>query len=211
MHLPFDREAFAALFASYGQAIWPVQLVAGVLGASAIIALIVRGNRADQIITVILACMWLATGVGYHLLVFATINKAAYLFAVLFMVQAAAFTSLAVARSPPKFGFPGGIAGWLGIAMLAYAMVLYPLVGLAAGQSYWTIPAFGLTSCPVTLFTFGLLLLTTAHVPNWLLVIPGLWSLIGGSAAFFLGMPQDWPLLLGGAIAIATIHLREQA
>jgi hypothetical protein len=26
-------------------------------------------------------------------------------------------------------------------------------------------------------------------------VVPGAWSLIGGSAAFLLDVPQDWPLL----------------
>ena len=40
-----------------------------------------------------------------------------------------------------------------------------------------------------------------------LLVIPVVWSLVGGSAAFLLDMPQDWPLLASG-LAILLIRTR---
>jgi hypothetical protein len=54
---------------------------------------------------------------------------------------------------------------------------------------------FGITPCPLTLFTFGILLLASGRIRWSLLVVPGAWSLIGGSAAFLLDVPQDWPLL----------------
>ena len=41
---------------------------------------------------------------------------------------------------------------------------------------------FGVTPCPVTIFTFGLFLLTVRRFSYWLLIIPFVWSLIGGSA-----------------------------
>ncbi len=65
---------------------------------------------------------------------------------------------------------------------------------------------FGITPCPVTLFTFGLFLLTTEPVPRRLLVIPVIWSLIGGQAAFRLGMTQDWILLFSGLTVIAILR-----
>jgi hypothetical protein len=48
----------------------------------------------------------------------------------------------------------------------------------------------------------GLLLLTTAPVPRALLAIPLAWSLLGGSAAFLLGVAQDWPLLFSGTATV---------
>jgi hypothetical protein len=78
-----------------------------------------------------------------------------------------------------------------------------------AGHRYPQLPMFGITPCPVTLFTFGLLLLTTGPVQRGLLVIPFIWSLVGASAALLLGMPQDWPLLFSG-VAIPILLFRDR-
>jgi hypothetical protein len=72
------------------------------------------------------------------------------------------------------------------------------------------LPAFGITPCPLTLFTFGLLSLTQAPVPRRLLLVPVAWSLIGGSAAGLLGIPQDWPLLAGGGVTLVVLLLRDR-
>jgi hypothetical protein len=69
---------------------------------------------------------------------------------------------------------------------------------------------FGITPCPLTIFTFGLLLLTIAPVSRWVLVIPFLWSFIGGSAAFALGIAQDWLLLISGIAVIPLIVIRDR-
>ena len=60
---------------------------------------------------------------------------------------------------------------------------------------------FGVTPCPLTLFTLGLLLLTVTRVPWHLLVVPVAWSLVGGSAAVLFGIGPDWPLLASGVAA----------
>jgi hypothetical protein len=68
---------------------------------------------------------------------------------------------------------------------------------------------FGITPCPVTIFTLGLLLLARPMY-WWLLVIPVLWSLVGGSAAFLLRVPQDWVLLVSG-VAVLWVEVRDRA
>ena len=98
----------------------------------------------------------------------------------------------------------------LGWAFVAYAFVFYPLVGAWSGHAYPAMPVFGITPCPVTLFTFGMLLLSVDPVPRGLLVVPFLWSLIGGSAALLLGIPQDWPLLLSGIVVVPWVLLRDR-
>jgi hypothetical protein len=72
------------------------------------------------------------------------------------------------------------------------------------------LPMFGVTPCPVTIFSFGMLLLTRQPVPRWLLVIPFLWSLVGGSAAILLRVPQDWALLVAGAVSLALLVQRDR-
>ncbi|MCW5633038.1 MAG: hypothetical protein KIT17_06840 [Rubrivivax sp.] len=200
--LPFTREQFVEVFARYNEAVWPVQVLAYLLGLAAVVLLLSRRAGFDRVVGGVLALMWLWTGVAYHGVFFSAINKAAAAFAALFVVQGLLFARAAVVRGTLRFAPGSGPAAWLGWALVVYAAVLYPLVGMAAGHAYPQIPMFGITPCPVTLLTFGLLLLAAPPVPRSLLVIPFLWSLVGGSAAFLLGVPQDWPLLASGLIAL---------
>lgn len=163
-----------------------------------------RGLWSDRTIAAILALMWAWTGFAYHLLFFATINKAAYAFFALFALQAAALAYAGIYRRI-DFGVPPGPATWVGASFVIYAAVAYPLIGIAAGHHGSDLPMFGVTPCPVTIFTFGILLLTLRRLPIYLLVIPTLWSVIGGSAAFLLHVPQDWPLLLSSVVAVPII------
>jgi hypothetical protein len=49
-------------------------------------------------------------------------------------------------------------------------------------------------------------MLLLAHPVRWLtLAIPVLWSLLGGSAAFLLDVPQDWFLLFSGPLAVGLL------
>ena len=80
-----------------------------------------------------------------------------------------------------------------------------------SGQPVGELPPFGLTPCPLTLSTLGCLLLAQASSPIALWLIPVLWSLIGGSAAALLGIPQDWPLLVGGVAAAVLMIVRRRS
>jgi hypothetical protein len=199
--LPFTPEQFLAVFASYNNAIWPIQIAAYLLGGIAAALLFRKTPGSDRIIAGILAVMWLWTGFGYHGIWFSAINKAA-LFAALFIVQGCCLIYAGVYRHQIRFGIRRGLATWAGAAFVVYAAIVYPLIGVAASHPFPAMPMFGLTPCPVTIFTFGMLLLTMGPVPRWLLVIPFVWSLIGGSAAILLNVPQDWLLLLSGCIAV---------
>lgn len=202
--LPFTSEQFVAVFTAYNAAIWPAQVVAYLLGGVAASLLFRRSLWSDQTIAAILALMWAWTGFAYHLLFFATINKAAYAFFILFVVQAAALVHAGICHRI-DFGLPPGPATWVGACFVIYAAVAYPLIGMAAGHRASELPMFGITPCPVTIFTFGILLLTLRRPPILLLAKPALWSVIGGSAAVLLGVPQDWPLLFSGVVAVPMI------
>ena len=153
--------------------------------------------------------MWVWTGAAYHGLFFAPINPAALAFGALFVLQGGLFVIAGVFRRRLVFGHPGDFASVLGWMLVAYAAVLYPLLGQSSGHVYPAQPMFGITPCPVTIFTFGVLLLTLAPIPRWLLIIPAAWSLLGGSAAFMLGVPQDWPLFFSG-LTIVLLILRDR-
>lgn len=208
--LPFTSEQFLGVFVNYNNAIWPIQIAAYVLGAVSIASLFRRTRASDRVIAGILAAMWLWTGVAYHALSFSVINKAAYIFAALFIVEGCYLVYAGVYRDQIRFGLRPLLATAVGISLMAYTAIAYPLIGVATGHRYPEMPMFGVTPCPVTIFTFGMLLLTLRPVPSWLFVIPFVWSLIGGSAAILLNVPQDWLLLVSGFIASPLMFFRDR-
>jgi len=207
--LPFTREQFFGIFAQYNAALRPAQWVAYALGLAMILEVLRRARSAHRLVPAGLAAMWLWTGVAYHGVFFSSINPVAFAFAALFVLQAAAFAHMAVLGGSLSFASSHTPSAWLGWALIAYASVAYPLVGLALGHTAAQLPMFGATPCPLTLFTLGLLLLAKPPVPRWPLVIPFVWSLVGGSAAFLLGVAQDWVLLLG-ALVVPLMVLRDR-
>lgn len=209
--LPFTHEQFIGVFAAYNEAVWPAQIVAYLVALLVLVAVAWQRPWSGTVAVGALALLWAWTGVAYHGLHFSTINAAARLVAGAFVLQALLLAWWAWHR-PPELAFGLDLQRSVGLGLLAYATVLYPLLGLAFGLRYPAMPTFGITPCPLTLFTFGILLLARSAVPWWLLLIPVLWSLVGGSAAFLLQVPQDWVLLFSGiamaGFGIAAARLR---
>jgi hypothetical protein len=160
-----------------------------------------------------LAAMWAVNGIGYHLLHFTPINPAARLFAVLFLAQAALLAvSSYVWRHSIIFDPGRSLVTTLGFLLMLFALIGYPALGLLAGHRYPAVPMFGIAPCPTTIFTIGVLMLGDWKVARWLLIVPVLWSFIGGSAAVLLDVPQDYALILSGilVVVIAAVRFRSQ-
>ena len=203
--LPFTREQFFAVFFEYNNAVWPASILAYGLGILALVAVLRPKPVWSKVTASILAMMWAWTGVAYHGFFFSIINSAAILFAALFIAQSLLFAYFGLIRDRLQFGESRGSQAAIGWAFISYALIAYPLIGIAMGHAYDTLPQFGITPCPVTLFTFGLLLLAKHPLPWVLLFMPVVWSLIGGSAALLLSVPQDWLLLASGVITVALL------
>ena len=197
--LPFSREQFFDLFAVYNTAIWPAQIVGGAIAIGAIAMLWFRLKPAAPIILCGLALLWVWTGSVYHILFFSRINGAAAWFGALFVVQAFLLVvfawrgSVEVSRDAL-----GNVMAW---TILCYAVLLYPLINAWSGHWYPAAPTFGVTPCPLVIFTFGALLFTTKRAPWSFFVVPLFWSVVGGSAAFLLGVHSDSALPISAVIA----------
>lgn len=201
MRLPFSQAEFLHAFGAYNAALWPAAAVLWVASVIALV-LVLRGGRLDRGIATLLAVHWAWAGIAYHLAFFARINPAARLFAGLFLIQAALFAWAAAAPGRLHYAFARTPRHIIGAALAAYGLA-YPLLAAVLVHSYPRTPTFGVP-CPTALFTAGLLLM--AHpVGRWLMVIPVLWSGIGGSAAVFLGVATDFVLI--GAGAFLVLHM----
>jgi hypothetical protein len=198
MNLPFTFDQFINVFSDYNAAIWPTQIVAYVLGVVTVL-LALRPNRASgKVIACVLATFWAFTGIAYHLLSFAPINPAARIFATVFVVEAALLLHAGL-RGSLRFRFVGDLRSRAGLALMLWAMIGYPLVGFALGHGFPDGPVFGLTPCPLVIFTFGLFLLAE-KTPRYVVMPPIVWALVGTSAAVTLGIREDLSLMAAAVI-----------
>lgn len=208
--LPFTVDQFLQVFAEYNLAIWPAQLLAYILGVSALWLMVSQRERAERWINLVLGLFWLWMGGVYHITFFSEVNPAAYVFGSVFLVQGVAFLVVAGRKIDLRYSFRTDIYGVAGTVFILYAMLIYPLLGYAMGHVYPQSPVFGVAPCPTTIFTFGLLLHTKGEVPVWLLVIPALWSLVGFSAAFRLTIYEDMGLVIAGVVGITMLIYRNR-
>jgi hypothetical protein len=195
MQIPFSRTDFLDVFAAYNQAIWPLQIAAVFLGVGVVLLLVWRPLRAERVIAVVLAIFWVLMGAIYHWLFFAKINKAAYFFGAVFILQGLILLIEGTVRNRMHLAIDSRPRTAVAVMLILYALVIYPLLGLLVTHPYPATPLFGVAPCPTTIFTLGVLLLMN-HPRSWILaVIPLLWAIVGGSAAVLLNVPQDWGLL----------------
>ena len=156
--LPFTHQQFVFVFALYNGVIWPLQWVAQAVGIG-MLALLWRPSRdRGRISILLLAAMWLWTGLAYHVVFFSLINPAATTFGAFFVLEGLLLAEAGL-RGRLVFGEASGLSRGLGWALLVYSVVGYPALGLMLGERVLELPAFGLTPCPVVLTTLGMLLL----------------------------------------------------
>jgi hypothetical protein len=204
MKTHFTAEQFFEVLKNYNVAAFPMQFILYMLSVIAIYLVIKPIPQSDKIINSILAFFWFWMGIVFHLTYFTTINKAAYLFGGLFILQGLLFLYLGVFQDKIRYQFHHDKYGVTGISLALFSLIGYPLAGYFLGHTYPASPTFGLP-CPTTIFTFGLLLQTDRKIPVLITAIPLLWSIIGFTAAFRFGMIEDTGLLVSGLLTLASI------
>jgi hypothetical protein len=201
MSLPFTAEQFFGVFRAYNEAVWPAQWGLAGLALMALY-LAARPTRwSGQAVAAILGVLWLWQGLAYHLAFFAAINPLAYVFAAVSVAGGLAFIWFGVVRRRLRFRISPRGRGLLGLALVAFALVVYPAWSALAGHRYPAFPTFGLP-CPTTIFTVGMLAFLVPPYPRASLVAPVSWCLVGAQAAFLLGVPQDLGLLAAAAAGV---------
>jgi len=206
-YLPFSREALLGLFEQYNEAIWPAPLVAYALGLVVLLSALRPYWGSGRLIATLLAAAWIWNGVAYHMLHLATLTWAAWGFGFLFVLQGLLLIVTGLMRGRLDVRFRSDATGWTGLALAIFAMAGYPLIGVATGQPWTGVPAFGTAPCPMTIFTFGLLLMTGPRVPLHLLAIPLLWAAAAAPAAWLLALPQGYALPAAALLAaVVALH-----
>jgi len=199
MKTPFTTEQFFSVFEKYNHTVFPAQVILILLGVFALIAVGSGLKHKDKFISSILGFLWLWIGIVYHISFFSAINKVAYGFGGLFIIQGFMILFEGVLRDNLRFDFKRTFQGYLGYFFVLHGLVIYPIVGYLIEQNLTHTISLGLP-CPTTIMTFGFLLLTDKWFSKYLLIIPSLWAIIGISAVINLGVYQDSMMLIAAVI-----------
>jgi hypothetical protein len=205
--MPFRIEMLLDYFATYNEQYWPLQLLGYVAGLLTLVPLVRPGKRWSRVATGALAALWLWVGLVFWRQAAAQMAML-YGPTVLFATQGALLL-YALARDEMAYGSAGRAGTAAGLFFIGYALVGYPLVGLAVGHVYPHTALSPLFPCPATLLTIGALLLAR-RVPWYLLVIPVFWAL-SGTLWFYLGMVEDAGLVIAGLAGIVMLAARGRA
>ena len=184
MKLPFTLEQFLDVFRQYNISIWPMQVLLLVLALLATYFSIFKKPYSDKIIVLILTFLWLWMGIVYHLIYFASINKAAIVFGSLFIIQSLLFFYFGIIKNKLRFQFSLDNYGITGMVLIIFALIGYPLLGYWLGHVYPYSPTFGLP-CPTIIFTFGILLFSRSRIPFIIIIIPALGRSLDSAPLFY--------------------------
>jgi hypothetical protein len=207
MDTPLTLEMLLHAFARYNTLLWPWNWLVVLLAVVAMLLVFRRSAGGSKLISAILGIVWVWVGIGFFMVSFAPAYPLAYAFGGAFVIQGMAFFH-AAGRGLLQYAWRADYHGVIGLALALFGLVLYPFTGFLAGAAYPQIPLIG-APCPLAIFTFGLLLLTTSKVPVPLLVIPFFWA-VGAVVPIAAGMSSDLVLLVGGVLASVIIVWRDR-
>src|SRR5215212_8502079 len=132
--IPFTVEQFTKVFAAYNETVFPSQILLTGLAAAAIFFAAKPNKFSGKIVSVILGFLWIWAGVVYHLLFFAQINKAAYIFGAAFVLQGLLFLKSIAAGEGLSFSLRRNLYGIGGALIIVYALFIYPFLGFLFGR-----------------------------------------------------------------------------
>ena len=208
--LMFAPRLYWRLFESLNLAFWPLQVgivVAGVVW----LCWVWRdggtpGRSAAPATLAALALGWALTASAFLWQRLAPIHWLAGNIAPLFLLQAAAL--LALAGHGAVQLRRDGLRRTVGLCLLAWALLLHPLLAGLAGRAWTQAEIVSLASDPTAIATLGLLLLLRG--PRWpmraLWAVPLAWCALSAATLWTMGSAQGW--VLGAAVLLALVAAR---
>jgi hypothetical protein len=208
--LLFSPRTYYRLLELYNADVWPLQVLALALGLALLVLLARGGAWSGEVIAAVLIAVWLWVAWAYLLLRYDSINWAARYCAAGFAVEAAMIAWIGLVgrrlRFPPA---PKGTRRG-GQLLLAFAVLIQPLLSPMAGRQWTQLELFGIAPDPSAVGTLGLVL--AAESLHWpLLVIPLLWCVISAATLWTMGSPEAAVMLAVVVVALMLALTRRRA
>jgi hypothetical protein len=207
----FSADSYLRLFELNNTALWPLPPL--MAAASLALPALTReaSAKAEIMIALLLGLAWCLVAWGFLDQRYAQINTAASWFALAFAAEG---LLLFVAAAMP--GVTLSIKGWRcttacypGLALLLYALLCHPMIGILAGRSWRGVEIFGIAPDPTALGTLGILLMAHGLVPRLLSLLPLAWCLVSALTSIALQQPHGlWTPAAALAALVCTAVLQ---
>lgn len=203
--LLFSPRVYERLFVLHNETLWPLPLLALLLGAALLLALAFPRPGRVRAAFGLLALAWVFVAWAFLWQRYAPINWGIRYVVPLFALQA---LLLALGLWRGGLALPGGWSSpprQLGLALVAYAVFLHPLTAVLHGRGLAGAEVVGLTPDPLAIATLGVAAMARpARLAGVLMVIPGLWCLGSAYTLHLLDAPGAWLPLLAVLVAVTA-------
>jgi hypothetical protein len=201
--LLFSPRVYYRLIERHNEALWPLQLAALALGLLVLFAALRGGPAASRLAFAIFGALWIWVAWSYLWERYASINWAVAYAAPLFAAQGLALIWCGSIRDKLRLNRVMGLISVATSALLATAVIAYPLLAPLAGRPWTAAETFGIFPEPTALATLAVLAGVSRGGPL-LMIIPLLWCALASQVLWLLGSPDFFVL---AAAALAAVLL----
>jgi Family of unknown function (DUF6064) len=208
--LLFSPRVYYRLFELHNRALWPAQVLTLILGL-AIFLLLRKPTRAtDRFVPAFLGALWIWIAWAFFWQRYATINWAAPYAAPAFVLQGLLLIWIGTVGGRLTFAPSHDLYGRAGFALLALALVGYPLLSPVMGRPWLSAEVFGIAPDPTAIATLAVLALGHGRA-RWLsMPIPFLWCVVTGATLWTMEAADFFVAPVAALAAFAIAHARRQ-
>ncbi|MFL5028828.1 MAG: DUF6064 family protein [Xanthobacteraceae bacterium] len=205
--LLFSPRVYYRIFELHNRALWPAHVVTLILGLAIFVLLLRKSTRATaRAVPALLGALWIWIAWAFFWDRYATINWAALYVAPAFALQGLLLLWIGTVGRRLTFAPGHDVFDRAGLALLAFALVGYPLLAPLMGRPWPAAEVFGIAPDPTAVATLAVLAVAHGRA-RWLTMpIPLLWCAITAATLWTMGAGDFFvaPIAALGAIAIAS-------
>ena len=208
--LLFSPRVYWRMFELHNEAVWPLQVIAVLLGAAIFVWSVRPRPWSDRVIWAVVAAAWIFVAWGFLWTRYATINWAAAYTVPIFAAEGLLLAGIGAWRARLHIAAMRTVPSMAGLAIFLYALVLHPFVAMLAGRPVQAAEIVGIAPDPTAIATLGLLSRVSVGTLTWmLLAVPLGWCIVSWMTLRTMGAPEGLiPLTAAGITVLARLWPR---
>ena len=201
-------EQFFAAITQFNEMLYPAQWIATLIAIIAVVFVFIKKPFTNALVVGIATLFFLMSALAFWLPSGTQGLTNGYLYMALFILEAVFLLSGAL-EDELHFKFEVKPLPIIGLVIVIYALIGYPLIELLMGRSYPELIFSPLFPCPLNIWLIGMLLMTEKPVPRFTMIIPFIWGLIGVMWVA-IGVKEDLGLIIVNLIGPALLVYRDR-